>query len=101
MICMIITGFLKDGIYVVHGMLQTSASIDGASQDSAGGARADFFLAQTFDGDLFTRGLTVGVAASPIPEVPVPEPATIWMLGMGGVVFGAVAWRRRPAKPTT
>jgi PEP-CTERM motif len=82
--------------YVVHSTLSTFARIDGAFQDSAR-ARADFF--DTVDGD--HRGLTVGVAASPIPEVPVPEPATIWMLGMGGVVSRAVAWRTRLAKPTT
>jgi hypothetical protein len=50
--------------YAVHSTLSTFARIDGAFQDS-GRARADFF--DTVDGD--HRGLTVGVAASPIPEV--------------------------------
>ena len=69
--------------YVLHGTFDgSSASLTGVVYDSV------------YDGYQYNCSLEASVAV--IPEnVPIPEPSTFTILGIGIIVFLASAWRRR------
>jgi len=77
---------LTDGVYVLSGQIFTSASIEGAVNES-GAAVADFGLSGRNEG-----GFRVSVEATPLQ---VPESATIVLIGVGASALGGATWRRR------